>query len=166
MTDETTGGEVPEDEGIPSAQDLGELLQKAIESVDLDAAAEQAKRLADLQRKFPEHAKMAMFEREMQMLHVFLQHYLPTKGLMIATRDGEPYQEDPEGPFLLTEFFGVDADKFNAEVPGLQALAHQQESEYEAEHLDPELAAQMAEFEAMLADMDDQMLDIPEEDFR
>lgn len=176
MSEDTNGAEVPEEqepveETQDLANDLAAALAAAVAQVNVQELGEGLKAMQEVAKRFPEHAKVASYERELQMLHVFVQHYLPTKGLTIARNEGgilTPYSEeaDEHGGTLLFEFLGIDNAKFDAETPGLVAYFHQLESEHEADNPDPELVAQMDEFEAMLADMDGAGEEIPEEEYR
>jgi hypothetical protein len=146
------------DEGfrLPSEDELGKMLHDAIQGVDMEALQKQAVRAQEMHRLFPEHAQLAMFSQEALMIHTFLEHYLPTQGMAVVKVEPDgtmtPYSEEhDESPVLIPKFFGVDPVKLAEEEPGVNAKAHEYESEDGLETPDPVLAAQMEEFESALA---------------
>ena len=163
MSEEIEGG--GEEFDFPTPEQVAEAVGAALSQIDMEEAKRNFEFAQELNEQFPEHAKVAASMKEQLLLHTFLQHFLPTQGLMLANRDGTPFEDEDEGDPLVARFFGIDRAKFDEETPALNARIHVFQSEREADHPDEDLAKQMDQFEAMLADMDDTD-DVPEEEYK
>ncbi len=134
---------------------------------------EEAERMAERAKRFPEHFKFMTLEPYVRSVATFVAQYLPAQNMVVAHRgeDGTLHEAMPEGDEvamrrLIGPMFGIDMDAYESEQADLEAEeAAQHTNPDDPEAHDEDLDALMREFEDMLAEVESEPEDTPLEGF-